>query len=211
MQRSFFWYFLGSTFVFTLVPSFTNAQTTQAAQTAQTPCPACTATSPGFDKDSGFCLPSSAAGLTFVPSSAEQIAAAKAEGNNVSVSFGDEKHLIWVSAQLLNRPKPGKAEDAAYVRGVEQYYLKSQLGAKMPQSQASTITLGGRDYPAFGRVFTWPEKSGQLVTFLWVVPHKKRFLTLITQYPDDKKNQGEAMLRAAEAQKSVGDLICETR
>jgi hypothetical protein len=202
MRCIFFRFFLGSAMVLTLLSPLAKAQT---------PCPVCTTSSLGFDKESGFCLPSGVEGLTPVPMTAKDIEQDKVDGNVKRVIFTDKKHSTSVKAILMSRPKPSKAADAAYIRQIEQHYLTTYPGAKMPQTETGTMTLGGRDYPAYGRVFTWPDNGTQLISFLWVVPHKQRFFSIITQYLDPKTNQGEAMLRALDVQMSLADQICAVR
>lgn len=204
MQRRFLGYFLGSAFVFIIIPSLANAQAVQPL------CPVCTAASPGFDKDSGFCLPSSVTDLTLVPASAQNIALDKADGST-SVSFIDKRKMFGVTAQFQNRPKPTKTADTAFVRAIEQHMLATHQGAKMPLTEVGVFELGQREYPAHGRVFTWPVTGGTLTSILWVVPHKKRYLAITTEYIDTKDGGLQAMVKAAEVQTNLASQICETR
>jgi hypothetical protein len=198
MQHRLLGYFLGSAFIFALIPSLANAQT------AQKPCPVCTAVSPGFDKDSG---------LTVVPASAENIALDKADGVT-SISFIDKRQMFTVTAQLQNRPKPTKAADLAVVRSIEKYTLTAHPGAKMPLNEIGIFELGQREYPAYGKVFTWPVSGGMLSSIMWIVPHKKRYLILRTEFIDTQNildKTFEAIEKAAEVQTSVASQICEAR
>jgi hypothetical protein len=204
MRCNFYRFFTGLVVAIALAPLLTSAQTPQA------PCPVCTTDSPGFDKDSGFCLPSTVTGLTVVPSSAENLALDKADGVT-SLSFIDKRRMFVVTAQFQNRPKSTKAADIAFVRAIEKYRLAAYPGVKVPLTEMGTFELGQREYPAHGRVFTWPVSGGTLTSILWVVPHKKRYLALITEYIDTKDGGLEAMINAAEVQTSVASQICEAR
>jgi hypothetical protein len=207
MRCNFYRFFTGLVVAIALAPLLTSAQTPQA------PCPVCTTDSPGFDKDSGFCLPSTVTGLTVVPSSAENLALDKADGVT-SLSFIDKRQMFAVTAQLQNRPKPTKVADLAVVRSIEKYTLAAHPGAKMPLNEIGIFELGQREYPAYGKVFTWPVSGGTLSSIVWIVPHKKRYLILRTEFVDTKnilEKTFEAIEKAAEVQTSVASQICEVR
>jgi hypothetical protein len=183
---------------------------------AEPSCPACSPSSPGFDKDSGLCFPGAIAGLKNVPQSAASVAEDKAD-NVTTLNFLDEKApTILVTVRAFDRTKPQKglpqkALDSMQMKALESWALETHPGAKMPQKEAGKFELGGREYPADGRVFTWPD-AGQLhVMFAWGMAQKKRYIIITTEYLTHRTDDGALMLRAAEVQTKVASQICAAR
>ncbi len=193
-----------------LVCAFATART-------EASCSECTPNSPGFDKNSGFCFPEAITGLETVSQTATEIAEDEADKNTTSRRFLDKKKpAILVTVRAMDRTKPQKglsqkAVDAMQMKALESWALETHPGAKMPQKEVGKLELGGREYPAESRVFTWPDTDQLHVMFAWGIPQSKRYIFITTDYLTNRTNDGALMLRAAETQARVASQICAAR
>jgi hypothetical protein len=191
------------------IPSLAVAQAAPTAKAVESFCRACTPTSSGYDKASGFCLPSSVTGLSAVPRSAEEQLADKSD-DALAAMFLDKKRSIAVRIDFIPRPKLSKAEDAEILREPERRMLALKPGAeKISHEDAGTFELGQRKYPARGSMLKWPDEGRTMYWVSWTVPHKKRYLSFTVQYYDSPA--AELLIPALEALTAVAAQTCEAR